>query len=60
MPTEELFRRFKKENPDSIGLGLSIVKQICELHFFEITYKYIDYRHAFVCMFQKCQNSKRS
>jgi signal transduction histidine kinase len=33
MPTEELFRRFKKENPDSIGLGLSIVKQICELHF---------------------------
>lgn len=60
MPTEELFRRFKKENPDSIGLGLSIVKQICELHFFEVTYKYIDYRHTFVVCFKNAKTQKEA
>lgn len=38
----ELFERFKKGNnhSDSIGLGLSIVKQICFLSGFEIDYRY--------------------
>lgn len=35
------FQRFKKgsENPDSSGLGLSIVKQICDQHGFRIDYQ---------------------
>lgn len=37
-----LFERFKKDNQskESIGLGLSIVKKICEINGFEITYKH--------------------
>lgn len=39
-PTEELFQRFKKSNQcsNSVGLGLSIVKRICELNNFNIQY----------------------
>lgn len=42
VPTGELFERFKKGNPggDSIGIGLAIVRQICELSDFRITYEY--------------------
>ncbi len=42
VPTEELFQRFRKGNTSSksIGIGLSIVKQICEIHGFRISYTF--------------------
>ncbi len=42
VPTEELFERFKKGNSgsDSIGIGLAIVRQICDLSHFTIDYQY--------------------
>ncbi|MBE7176575.1 MAG: HAMP domain-containing histidine kinase [Mucilaginibacter polytrichastri] len=41
-PTEELFQRFKKGNQstESIGLGLSIVKRICDMNGFSVGYTY--------------------
>ena len=47
VPTEQLFQRFKKgaQTSDSPGLGLSIVKTICELNWFEIQYNFIDGLH---------------
>jgi two-component system, OmpR family, sensor kinase len=40
VPVEKLFNRFFKGNPasDSPGLGLSIVKKICEVNSWKITY----------------------
>ena len=40
-PPEELFRRFRKSEPggDSSGLGLSIVKRICEYYSWEVSYQ---------------------
>ncbi len=40
---EKLFERFKKDNQtsDSPGLGLSIVKKICEMNDFNIEYNFI-------------------
>lgn len=48
VPTEELFERFKKGNPgsDSIGIGLAIVRQICDLSHFNIAYQYISCFHV--------------
>jgi signal transduction histidine kinase len=42
VPTSELFQRFKKSNQSSksIGIGLAIVKQICEIHHFDIRYDF--------------------
>jgi signal transduction histidine kinase len=47
IPTEELFRRFTKsnQNSDSVGLGLSIVKRICEVSRFHVQYEYLDGWH---------------
>ena len=44
----ELFERFKKDkvSSESLGLGLSIVKKICEKYGFEIQYKYADLIHT--------------
>ena len=44
---EVLFERFKKENPQhqSLGLGLSIVKKICDVSNFKINYQYTDPYH---------------
>ena len=41
-PTEQLFQRFKKGNQcdNSIGIGLAIVKQICDLNNINIAYIY--------------------
>jgi signal transduction histidine kinase len=41
-PTSDMFQRFKKGNQSSksIGIGLAIVKQICEIHKFKIGYQY--------------------
>ncbi|HEY0744523.1 MAG TPA: HAMP domain-containing sensor histidine kinase [Chryseosolibacter sp.] len=40
IPTDQLFVRFKKnaQSSDSAGLGLSIVKRICEINGFSINY----------------------
>lgn len=48
VPTEELFQRFKKGNPcdNSIGIGLSIVKQICDLNQMPLRYIYANGWHT--------------
>jgi len=47
-PVEEFFLRFKKGNQcsSSIGIGLSIVKQICEMNSFTVQYIYNDGWHS--------------
>ncbi len=44
----ELFERFKKDkvSSESLGLGLSIVKKICERYGYEISYRYLDFLHT--------------
>jgi signal transduction histidine kinase len=44
---ELLFRRFHKggDNPQSVGLGLSIVRKIADNYNMRIVYKYIDNVH---------------
>jgi signal transduction histidine kinase len=53
VPTAELFERFKKGNAgsDSIGIGLAIVRQICELSGFDIAYEYSDGLHGLAVSF---------
>lgn len=47
-PGNEIFNRFKKGNEkQSIGLGLSIVKKICDVSNLEINYHYEDEFHSF-------------
>ena len=48
LKTTELFERFKKDSssPESLGLGLSIVKTICDTYGFEISYNYTDSMHV--------------
>ena len=47
VPVAELFERFKKGNPggDSIGIGLAIVRQICDLSGFTVEYIFRDGVH---------------
>ena len=49
----ELFTRFKKndQSKDSLGLGLSIVKSIIDLHQFNIQYQYLHQLHSFKITF---------
>ena len=53
VPTAELFERFKKGNSgsDSIGIGLAIVRQICDLSDFDITYEYSKGSHFLAISF---------
>ncbi len=46
--THSYFERFKKGSAvaDSLGLGLSIVKKICDAYHFRIQYKFSDERHT--------------
>lgn len=46
--TSELFERFKKDSAsgDSIGLGLSIVKTICDKYDFDVSYNFLEERHV--------------
>jgi two-component system OmpR family sensor kinase len=54
VPTQELFKRFKKGNTgsDSIGIGLAIVRQICDLSHFDIDYQYQSGLHIVAVSFQ--------
>lgn len=53
VPTSELFERFKKGTPgsDSIGIGLAIVRQICDLSQFNIVYEYREGYHLVAISF---------
>ncbi|HRE42006.1 MAG TPA: HAMP domain-containing sensor histidine kinase [Ignavibacteria bacterium] len=53
LDSEKIFNRFYKENynEDSVGLGLSISKKICELFGFEIKYSYENSNHNFTISF---------
>lgn len=46
--TSELFERFKKDStsPESLGLGLSIVKTICDSYGFDVSYRFADGMHV--------------
>lgn len=59
-PTEELFQRFKKSNQcsNSVGLGLSIVKRICELNNFEISYTFENQLHILDVKFPDTLSNK--
>ncbi|SHK57394.1 sensor histidine kinase [Chryseobacterium polytrichastri] len=48
IPTEELFKRFKRGNPNqnSIGIGLALVKKILEIYDYEISYHFEDNLHT--------------
>jgi hypothetical protein len=46
IPTSELFQRFSKSNSKSFGLGLSIVKEICDQNHIKINYEYIENLHV--------------
>jgi signal transduction histidine kinase len=50
-----MFARFKKKHAAStgIGLGLSIIKQICVVHGWVISYDYLDGRHHFTILLTK-------
>jgi signal transduction histidine kinase len=58
--TENFFIRFYKESDssDSIGLGLTIVKKICELYDIQITNAFIDDLHCAKLLFNKTVKSK--
>lgn len=43
--TSLLFQRFSKSNSQSFGLGLSIVKEICNQNNIDISYQYIKDKH---------------
>jgi two-component system OmpR family sensor kinase len=61
IPTPELFERFKKGNSgsDSIGIGLAIVRQICDLSHFDILYQYSGGLHILAVSFlPKAEASK--
>lgn len=51
--SDKIFRRFSRtsEEKKGNGLGLSIVRQICLLHKWEIEYQYKDERHTFTLLF---------
>ena len=46
---ERLFERFKKDasGPESVGLGLAIIKQICDSYGLQVNYTETDGLHRF-------------
>lgn len=58
VPTEELFGRFKKDNQslNSIGIGLAIVKKICEIFCHSISYTYVSAYHILEIQFSEKEN----
>ena len=57
---EELFKRFKKgdQSTSSIGLGLSIIRQIVEQNNFRISYTYDEGWHEITVHFNSATNSE--
>ncbi len=55
IPTNFLFKRFKKDNQSSgtIGLGLAIVKKICDVNNFDIKYDHENGEHSLKVVFEK-------
>ena len=53
----KVFKRFQKESADSnsIGLGLEMVKKVCSIYQYSITYAFINYLHRFTVCFQTVQ-----
>ncbi len=53
IPAEQLFNRFVRtqNTADSLGLGLSLVKKICELYDFDISYRFEDDLHKVIIRF---------
>ena len=50
---DNIFKRFvRSSNKDSLGIGLSIVKRICDLYLINITYQYVN-QHHFILDFKK-------
>lgn len=51
--SETLFKRFGKISRagNSSGLGLAIIKQICELHHWQVSYNYKSDKHCFTITF---------
>jgi signal transduction histidine kinase len=53
LETSKLFRRFQKQtaDPNSTGLGLEIIKKICDLYRFKIEYRFENELHHFIIRF---------
>ena len=53
--TSELFERFKKDNQsgETIGLGLAIMKKICDINDFEVDYKAEKETHTLEVRFRR-------
>ncbi|MBS1738592.1 MAG: hypothetical protein JSS98_18580 [Bacteroidetes bacterium] len=53
--TDRLFERFQKDstNPDSIGLGLSIVKKIVDIYGYTLCYEYKNQEHIINILFSE-------
>ena len=48
----QVFERFHKDaQSDGLGIGLAIVKQICDLYGFRISYAFREHKHAFQVTF---------
>ncbi len=47
-PSQQLFERFKRspQNPDGLGLGLTIVQRICQYYRFDVDYFYLGDTHT--------------
>jgi signal transduction histidine kinase len=57
IPVEQLFERFKKghQSEKNTGLGLSIVKMICDVSNYEVTYVNEKNSHIIIVEFKKSQ-----
>lgn len=55
LDNRKIFERFQKESTDvnSIGLGLEMVKKICHIYHYELSYQYINHLHDFTIQFNK-------
>jgi signal transduction histidine kinase len=55
IPADQLFNRFVKTQnaSESLGLGLSLVKKICELYEFDIQYLFEEELHKVIVSFKK-------
>ena len=50
IPPSEMFERFKKDskNENSVGLGLAIIRKICDTNGYGLEYRYESGSHIFV------------